>query len=107
MKLSRITTATVFLLTAWLALPHVVGSQTSPSTPPAAAGGNTSETYRQLSLFGEVLERIRSDYVEEVQDRQLIEDAINGMLSSLDPHSSYKNPRHYRDIPRQKRDEVG
>ena len=46
MKLSRITTATVFLLTAWLALPHVVESQNSPSTPPAASGGNTSETYR-------------------------------------------------------------
>jgi carboxyl-terminal processing protease len=107
MKLSRITTAAVFMLTAWLALPHVVGSQNSPSTPPAAAGGNTSETYRQLSLFGEVLERIRSDYVEEVQDRQLIEDAINGMLSSLDPHSSYMNARNYRDMQVQNRGEFG
>src|SRR5262249_45559506 len=107
MKLSRITTAAVFMLTAWLALPHVVGSQNSPSTPPAATGGNTSETYRQLSLFGEVLERIRSDYVEEVQDRQLIEDAINGMLSSLDPHSSYMNARNYRDMQVQNRGEFG
>ncbi len=106
MKLSRMTTATVFLLTAWLALPHVVGSQTTPSTPPAA-GGNTSETYRQLSLFGEVLERIRSDYVEEVQDRQLIEDAINGMLTALDPHSSYMNARNYRDMQTQNRGEFG
>src|SRR5438105_1909780 len=108
MKLSRITTATVFLLTAWLALPNMVGSQTGPGTPPpAAAGGNTSETYRQLSLFGEVLERIRSDYVEEVQDRQLIEDAVNGMLSSLDPHSSYMNARNYRDMQTQNRGEFG
>jgi carboxyl-terminal processing protease len=107
MKLSRITTATVFLLTAWLALPNMVGSQTAPSTPPAAPGGNTSETYRQLSLFGEVLERIRSDYVEEVQDRQLIEDAVNGMLSSLDPHSSYMNARNYRDMQTQNRGEFG
>ena len=106
MKLSRMTTATVFLLTAWLALPHVVDSQTSPSAPPAA-GGNTSETYRQLSLFGEVIERIRSDYVEDVQDRQLIEDAINGMLTSLDPHSSYMNPKTYKDMQVQTKGEFG
>ncbi|MBL8837270.1 MAG: S41 family peptidase [Alphaproteobacteria bacterium] len=101
MKLSKIAALLVFAV--WLALPHVVVSQ---GTPPAGSG-NTSETYRQLSLFGEVLERIRSDYVEEVQDRDLIENAINGMLASLDPHSSYLNARGYRDMQVQNRGEFG
>ena len=52
-----------------------------------------SELYRQLNLFGEVLERVRSDYVEKPNDSKLIEAAINGMLTSLDPHSYYLNPR--------------
>ena len=56
---------------------------------PAIAQENSSETYRQLSLFGDVFERVRSEYVEDVSDEQLIEAAVNGMLSALDPHSSY------------------
>ena len=52
-----------------------------------------SEFYPQLQLFGEVLQRVRSDYVEKPNDSKLIEAAINGMLSSLDPHSYYLNPR--------------
>ncbi|MEE8445970.1 MAG: peptidase S41, partial [Alphaproteobacteria bacterium] len=55
----------------------------------AQAQSNTSETYRQLDLFGDVFERVRAGYVEEVSDEQLIEAAITGMLTSLDPHSSY------------------
>ena len=54
-----------------------------------AESGDKEETYRQLSLFGDVFERVRSDYVEEVEDKDLVEAAINGMLTSLDPHSSY------------------
>ena len=54
-----------------------------------AQSGEKEETYRQLSLFGDVFERVRSDYVEEVKDKDLVEAAINGMLTSLDPHSSY------------------
>jgi len=56
---------------------------------PTAQSGDKEETYRQLSLFGDVFERVRSDYVEEVEDKDLVEAAINGMLTSLDPHSSY------------------
>ena len=55
------------------------------------AESNTS-VYEQLDLFGDIFERIRSNYVEEVDDRELIEAAINGMLTSLDPHSSYLSP---------------
>jgi carboxyl-terminal processing protease len=74
---------------------------------PVAAQNNTSETYRQLNLFGEVFERVRADYVEEVQDRKLIEDAINGMLTALDPHSSFMNARAFRDTQIQTRGEFG
>ncbi len=66
-----------------------------------------SETYRQLILFGDVFERIRADYVDEVKDPDLIEAAINGMLSSLDPHSSYLNAKNYRDMQVQTRGEFG
>ena len=48
-----------------------------------------SDIYRQLNLFGEVLERVRSDYVEKPDESKLIEAAINGMLTALDPHSAY------------------
>src|SRR5205814_6596036 len=65
------------------------------------------EIYRELDLFGQVLERIRSDYVEEANDQQLIEAAINGMLSSLDPHSSYLNSKNFRDLQTQMRGEFG
>ena len=57
-----------------------------------------SDTYRQLNLFGEVFERVRADYVEEVSDGKLIEAAINGVLTSLDPHSSYMNPENFKDM---------
>ena len=50
---------------------------------------DNSETYRQLKLFGDVFERVRADYVEEITDEELIESAIQGMLTALDPHSSY------------------
>lgn len=66
-----------------------------------------SETYRQLNLFGDIFERIRSNYVEEVADPALIEAAINGMLHSLDPHSSYLNLKTYRDMQVQTRGEFG
>ncbi|KQB96151.1 peptidase S41 [Loktanella sp. 1ANDIMAR09] len=52
----------------------------------------STSVYEQLDLFGDIFERIRSNYVEEVDDRELIEAAINGMLTSLDPHSSYLSP---------------
>jgi len=56
------------------------------------------ETFKQLELFADVLARVRTDYVVDVNDGELIEDAINGMLQSLDPHSSYVNPEAFRDF---------
>ena len=67
----------------------------------------SSETYRQLNLFGDVFERVRSDYVEEVSDKELIESAIAGMLSSLDPHSSYLNRESFEDMRVETKGEFG
>ncbi len=74
---------------------------------PAATESNDSDTYRQLDLFGIVFERVRADYVEEVSDQKLVESAINGMLSSLDPHSSYLDAKSYREMQVQTRGEFG
>ncbi|GAA0600330.1 S41 family peptidase [Caenispirillum bisanense] len=68
---------------------------------------NTEETYRLLDLFGDVFERVRRDYVEEVGDKALIEAAINGMLTDLDPHSSYLNADSFKDMQVQTRGEFG
>ena len=76
-----------------------------PATGHAQA--NSSETYRQLDLFGDVFERVRADYVKEVGDEKLIEAAINGMLTSLDPHSSYMSPKSFKDMQVQTRGEFG
>ena len=65
------------------------------------------ETFRQLELFGTVFDRVRSDYVEEVDVEKLIENAINGMLTSLDPHSSYLNEKIFQDMQVQTRGEFG
>jgi carboxyl-terminal processing protease len=73
----------------------------------SATSSQKSELYKQLDLFGDVLERVRSDYVEKPNDTQLIEAAINGMLSSLDPHSSYMSPKNFRDMQVQTRGEFG
>jgi len=72
-----------------------------------SASAANSEIYKQLDLFGEVLERVRADYVEQPEDGKLIESAINGMLTALDPHSAYLNPKHFRDMQVQTRGEFG
>ena len=81
-------------------------SQTHVLTSTTAVAAS-AETYRQLSLFGDVFERVRQDYVEEPEEADLVEAAINGMLTSLDPHSSYMDPRSFRDMQVQTRGEFG
>jgi carboxyl-terminal processing protease len=73
------------------------------SSAEAAAG----RAYRQLNLFGDVFERVRADYVDKPDDTKLIESAINGMLTGLDPHSSYMDPKSFRDMQVQTRGEFG
>ncbi len=65
------------------------------------------DTYRQLNLFGDIFERVRSHYVEKPDDSKLVESAINGMLNGLDPHSSYMDPKSFRDMQVQTRGEFG
>src|SRR5918912_677851 len=91
----------VVALTAFAA-----GSVLDPVSSVVAEAGS-SDTFRQLKLFGDVFERVRAEYVEEVSDQKLIETAINGMLSSLDPHSGYLDTEHYRDMQVQTRGEFG
>src|SRR5215211_6240458 len=67
----------------------------------------SSETYRQLSLFGDLFEKVRTDYVEPPSEAKLIEGAINGMLTSLDPHSSYLSPNEFKEMQTQTRGEFG
>ena len=70
------------------------------SLVPAALAQDSgkAETYRLLTLFGDVFERVRAEYVEPVNDRDLVENAINGMLTGLDPHSNYMNAKSFRDM---------
>jgi carboxyl-terminal processing protease len=72
-----------------------------------SATSTNSEIYKQLDLFGDVLERVRADYVDKPDDAMLIDSAINGMLAALDPHSAYLNPKNYRDMQVQTRGEFG
>ena len=73
----------------------------------SSAKAAAADTYKQLNLFGDVFERVRADYVEKPEDGKLVEYAINGMLSSLDPHSSYMDGKSYRDMQVQTRGEFG
>jgi len=73
----------------------------------AQSSNERSSVYEQLDLFGDIFERIRSQYVEEVDEAELIEAAINGMLTSLDPHSSYLSPKAAADMRVQTRGEFG
>src|ERR1700738_519926 len=87
-------------LTLLATQPHTVFVESS-------AKAASSDTYRQLNLFGEVFERVRADYVEKPDDGKLVESAINGMLAGLDPHSSYMDTKSFRDMQVQTRGEFG
>ena len=72
-----------------------------------AATSANSETYKQLDLFGEVFSLVRANYVDDINDDSLVESAINGMLTSLDPHSNYLNTKNFNDMKVQTRGEFG
>jgi carboxyl-terminal processing protease len=79
----------------------------APPAEPQAPAGSSADTYKALNLFAEVFERVRQDYVEPVQDDELIENAISGMLTSLDPHSSYMNSKNYKAMQVEQKGEFG
>src|SRR5271167_1712680 len=97
----------------YLGLGVVLGAAVTVAAPQAlsymspAAYAAAADTYRQLNLFGDVFDKIRSDYVEKPDESKLIEAAINGMLSSLDPHSSYMDKKAYSDMQVQTKGEFG
>ena len=72
-----------------------------------AATSSKPDTYKLLSLFGDVFDRVRSDYVEVPDEKLMIESAINGMLTSLDPHSSYMNAKEFQDMNEKTTGEFG
>ncbi|MHC2438153.1 S41 family peptidase [Bradyrhizobium sp. USDA 4451] len=73
----------------------------------AAAHSDNSNTYSQLNLFGEVFEKVKTDYVEKPEDSKLVEGAINGMISSLDPHSRYMNEKGWAEMQETTHGEFG
>jgi carboxyl-terminal processing protease len=75
--------------------------------PGSAANAAGSETYKQLAIFGDIFERVRAQYVTPPDDKSLVENAINGMLTSLDPHSSYMNAEAAQDMRVQTKGEFG
>ena len=81
----------------------------TPEASKAASSSDASanDTFRQLTLFSDVLERTRADYVDPVTDEKLVEYAVNGMLSSLDPHSGYLNKKSFEEMQTQTRGEFG
>lgn len=83
------------------------GARTAGTKPQAEQTDNYSETYKQLNLFGDVFERVRAQYVEEVSDKDLVENALNGMLSSLDPHSSFLNDERFNEMKVETRGQFG
>jgi carboxyl-terminal processing protease len=98
-------------LAAAVSLVALLGS-TSLTAPTFAADAKaktkfSEDTYKYLELFGDVFERVRKDYVEEVSDQDLLENAINGMLTGLDPHSGYMAAKSFQDMQEQTKGEFG
>jgi carboxyl-terminal processing protease len=96
-----------FRTAATISAAFAAGMVVGPIVAALAQESSRAETYRLLDLFGNVYERVRAEYVEPINDREAIENAINGMLNGLDPHSSYLNPRSYRDMQVTTRGEFG
>jgi carboxyl-terminal processing protease len=100
-------TSLLFLGAAAGAVVTLLATQPPSALVGSSAKAAASDTYRQLNLFGDVFERVRADYVEKPDDSKLVESAINGMLAGLDPHSSYMDPKSFRDMQVQTRGEFG
>jgi carboxyl-terminal processing protease len=91
-------------------LPFVFGIMVAGAVIPsltAAQSNKNDKVYRQLGLFGDIFQRVRESYVDEVDEKDLIEAAINGMLTSLDPHSSFLNNDHFSDMQVQTKGKFG
>lgn len=102
--------ALVSILSAGLSLPVMAQGEKRTATEEAEEADkdpDANNTYKQLNLFGEVFERVRANYVDPVTDKELIEHALNGMLSNLDPHSTYLTEKDFTDMQVQTKGEFG
>lgn len=72
-----------------------------------AQDSNRTDMYQMLKVFGDVMQRIRSEYVDPIDDKLMVENALNGMLTGLDPHSSYMNAKSFKDMQIQTKGEFG
>lgn len=95
------------VLAIFLAGRHFNVNSAGASGGSSGYDGSSLQTYKQLDIFGDIFERVRSQYVESPDEEQLVRDAINGMLQSLDPHSSYLDPKERDDIRVQTTGEFG
>jgi carboxyl-terminal processing protease len=97
----RIVASMAAVFTLGLACAPLIAQDQTPATDataPASAPRSADEVYSDLDLFGEVFDRIRAEYVEAPDERKLIHAALQGMLTSLDPHSGYMEPVEYSDV---------
>src|ERR1700740_2171742 len=78
-----------------------------PLPPAFAEDSSHIDMYQMLKVFGDVMQRVRAEYVDPVDDKELIENAINGALTGLDPHSSYMNAKAFKDMQIQTKGEFG
>ena len=96
-------------LVVFLATPSAMAQteEARTATEKTVLDADANDTYKQLNLFGEVFERVRANYVDPVTDKQLIEHALNGMLTNLDPHSNYMTEKEFDDMQVQTKGEFG
>lgn len=97
----------VFVLGMGMGVALTFGATMYQVGPLGAQASTGAETFNQLKLFGDVFERVLNDYVEPQQEAELIENALQGMLTALDPHSAYLGPDAFEDIQEQTRGEFG
>ncbi|MDD9332951.1 MAG: peptidase S41, partial [Bartonella sp.] len=90
-----------------LAVAVIMLSVSSTIMVQSVAANNDSNIYKQLAIFGDIFERVRMHYVTVPNDKKLVENAINGMLSSLDPHSSYMDAEAAKDMRASTKGEFG
>jgi carboxyl-terminal processing protease len=90
-----------------ICLTLLVTAPQGPQWVGTARAAAEADTYAKLNLFGEVFERVKADYVEKPDDTKLIEGAINGMVTALDPHSRYMNEKAWRDMQETTKGEFG
>ncbi|MBY0428909.1 MAG: S41 family peptidase [Alphaproteobacteria bacterium] len=88
-------------------IPALLHAEDAPKKAKEEESPDARDTYKYLSLFSDVMERVRADYVDNVTDEKLVESSLNGMLMSLDPHSGYMNKKNFSEMQTQTRGEFG